>query len=444
MSAYDVLELLTSFLDSYSMQLFVAGLLFGIHMPRKKYFWLKFLILFGIMVFLQLAFDLDLYPMDLLGGINLLAIFAVDLLILFLCFGFDWKQTLFIGTVSWTLQHFQSRIFQLLDETVLAGIPADVGREVILDCIHIALSAILFFGFYRIFICQILRSGGFENFSNMHDLYIIILSAVTISVVYILSMLVTREEGKDIYHLLYAACCCLLLLFLQFGVFVRGVDKHRADVIKEMLAFEHEQRQLSKTNMEIFNSKCHDLRHQINDIRKIVNNELLEQRLDELEETVRVYDSFIRTGNSTLDILLTEKKLYCDKYGIRFTCIADGRRLGFVSEEDLYSLLGNALDNSIESVSDAGEEDRFISMSLTAKGELIILHVENYCRDGDKIVFVDGLPQTTKKDSLYHGLGMLGMRYITEKYGGTMAVSARSDRFSLDIVLPVPVGTAAE
>lgn len=155
-------------------------------------------------------------------------------------------------------------------------------------------------------------------------------------------------------------------------------------------------------------------------------------------DAVLAYDSFVKTGNSALDILLTEKKLYCEKYGISLACMADGRRMDFISEEDIYSLFGNALDNAIESVSGEQPQNRFVSLSVSARSDLLVIHIDNYCADGERIVFVDGLPQTTKPDSLYHGLGMPSMRFLTEKYGGTMTASVQDKLFVLNIVIPIP------
>ena len=48
----------------------------------------------------------------------------------------------------------------------------------------------------------------------------------------------------------------------------------------------------------------------------------------------------------------------------------------------------------------------------------------------------DGLPITTKNEQNYHGFGMLSIRHIVEKYGGTMSVRTDQNLFRLDILLP--------
>lgn len=53
------------------------------------------------------------------------------------------------------------------------------------------------------------------------------------------------------------------------------------------------------------------------------------EALREIENTVGIYDSVVRTGNDTLDVILTEKGLICEHSGIHLTCITDGEKKQF-------------------------------------------------------------------------------------------------------------------
>ena len=55
---------------------------------------------------------------------------------------------------------------------------------------------------------------------------------------------------------------------------------------------------------------------------------------------------------------------------------------------------------------------------------------------GVVVRFLDGLPVTTKADRDYHGYGMRSMRYITEKYGGTLTAQYRDGLFVLNLLFP--------
>lgn len=437
---WNVATAILSVFRNYTVQIFAGAMLFCVHIRRREFFWPKFaaaLVLLGLECWI---FDYKVFgQLDLWGWFNpsFLVIFATVLFMLRFCFECDWRQSLFIGSVCWELQHLLASTLRAFDTLLPDDVPSDGAWNTLVCFTHILISAAVFTAFHFVFIRSLLRHGGVSGFANLRNNHLIILSLVSIVIVYLVS-LGSAASGKDIWHLVYAVCCCLLLLFLQFGIFIYGMDLKREEVMRDLLEYEHEQHELSRQSMELLNHKCHDIKHEIADLRKLVSSEIIDARLGELQTAVRLYDSSLKTGNSTLDVLLTEKLLYCEKYGICFTCIADGSRMGFMSEEDIYSLFCNALDNAIESVEKADGPLRYIGLNVRTRKEMLVVHIDNYCDGGDKMVFVDGLPQTTKPNNLYHGYGMLGIRYITEKYGGVMSVTIKDNTFTLNIVIPLP------
>ena len=109
---------------------------------------------------------------------------------------------------------------------------------------------------------------------------------------------------------------------------------------------------------------------------------------------------------------------------------------------DLSILIGNALDNAIESVEKISDPDkRLIHVSVNRQKGFLRIRVEN-CYEGD-IRFVAGLP-STRKDARYHGYGMKSIRSAVEKYNGSMTVKAEDGWFELRLLFPVPQRTADE
>ena len=54
--------------------------------------------------------------------------------------------------------------------------------------------------------------------------------------------------------------------------------------------------------MDIINIKCHDLKHQIGMLENMDSSERKEA-IKELQRAVIIYDSIIKTGNDTLDLI---------------------------------------------------------------------------------------------------------------------------------------------
>ncbi len=64
-----------------------------------------------------------------------------------------------------------------------------------------------------------------------------------------------------------------------------------------------------------------------------------------------MYDTQPHTKNAAPDVVLTGKNLSCTSQNITLTYMADGRRIGFMEDSDIYALFGNILDNAIDAVS---------------------------------------------------------------------------------------------
>ena len=155
-----------------------------------------------------------------------------------------------------------------------------------------------------------------------------------------------------------------------------------------------------------------------------------------MEDVISIYDSAVETGNKTIDIILTEKSLMCNKNHIKLTCIVDGGALSFMAEQDIYSLFGNAIDNAVEALSQVeDEEKRVVGIIAKRKGMFVSLQFYNYCSQTPQ--FSGGLPVTTKADKQYHGFGMKSIRMIAQKYGGEMDVSVENQVFNLRLLFPL-------
>jgi sensor histidine kinase regulating citrate/malate metabolism len=151
-----------------------------------------------------------------------------------------------------------------------------------------------------------------------------------------------------------------------------------------------------------------------------------------------MYDTRIQTGNRLLNVLLTEKSLYCQQKGITLSCMADGSKLSFIEDGDLYCLFGNIIDNALEAVNCIEQrESRVINIVVKSKNDMLVIQEENYFNGN--LNFKDGLPVTTKSDKNYHGFGMSSIRMITRKYEGELSISQNANIFHLNIVMPIQI-----
>lgn len=243
-------------------------------------------------------------------------------------------------------------------------------------------------------------------------------------------------NGTYAFFILLAQSYCAVMLYFQYTLFSKSAIKQELAALKRIWHQQKQQYQLSRETIAIINRKCHDLKHQVAAMRAMAGPDERERYLSEIEKSVHIYDAIFQTGNEVLDTVLTEKSLTCEANEIALNCVANGRPLAFLDPVDLYSMLGNALDNSIEEVRRFEEkEKRIIDVLIRAENRLLLIQVINPV--ASELTFRDGLPASTKADDGYHGFGLKSIRHTAQKYNGFITINLEHGCFVLRILLPL-------
>ena len=243
------------------------------------------------------------------------------------------------------------------------------------------------------------------------------------------------NQGFFLYYF-----CALLYTATNLSVLALVSQRDRAQRDKESMQSFMENKihyyQVSRDGITSLQVKCHDLKHQIKAIRSQIGKENFEKYLDRLQDSIDEYGTVVDCGNETINVVLTEKNIICLSNGVKFSYIIDGTLFDFLSEMEIVSLFGNVLDNALESCSKVSDpQKRVISLKALSRGEVVVLHVENFYED--ELVMVDGMPMTTKSGT-GHGFGLRSIREIAERYDGTVSVDTESNIFKLTVLLHPP------
>ncbi|MDR1093477.1 MAG: ATP-binding protein [Clostridiales bacterium] len=229
--------------------------------------------------------------------------------------------------------------------------------------------------------------------------------------------------------------CGLTMLFVQQEQRLWLYAKGEAGLLRDMLTRQYEQYAATKDSVEFLNRRHHDLKHQIEVVRSESDPGKRAAYLDEMERGIKVHEAYVRTGNAVLDVLLVGKMRSCAEKRIDLVCVADGSLLHFMDAMDICSVVGNALDNAIESVVNLPDAaKRLVKMALYAQGDLLAMRFENYSES--RLEFENGLPVTTKRDKKNHGYGIKSIRSVAEKYGGNISVRVEDNWFTLCLLIP--------
>lgn len=257
--------------------------------------------------------------------------------------------------------------------------------------------------------------------------------------VYFAQLSVIRENrfNEPIYYALrqtgnvFSVVCCVIVLLLASKSIVENELMQEVEYLKYAIRQSERQYQISKDTIEMINVKCHDIKYKLSAFA--AQEHLSPEALDDLSQSISIYDSRIETGNKLLNVLLSEKSLFCEQNGITLSCMMDGAKLDFMEVGDLYCLFGNIIDNALEAVKQIEDSARrVINLVVKSKDNLLLIQEENYFVG--KLQFVEGLPITTKSDTACHGFGTKSIRMIVNKYTGELTTYVTDDIFHLSII----------
>ena len=413
----------------YILALYIAVMMDAWKMSRRSKFYLRVVLCFAVICAYKYTFD---YVLPLLKTQEpfTLIIRTSDSFVLYIlsaasvafCFQCNFWATLFCSTAGYCMQHMSQRTYLVFAH--LMGLSnVYLGAAVL-----IAITAAFYAAIYYIFIRKSEYTG-----TTLDNKVQISVSFFTVLITIFLNSFAMRAvgDGGVIYVMLFSILTAILIVYIEFGWLAAREEEIKKDTILRMLHNSREQYALEKELVEVVNMKVHDLKHRF-------SQESLKNSLADMNEAVQLYDSFYTTGNDSLDVVLTSKGLLCEKYGIQFTCLVDGKKLDFLTEEEIFSLFGNILDNAIEAVKKLDEpEKRVVSLTSRIDGMgRFVIHEENYC--SGRLEFVDGYPRTTKDSEYYHGFGVKSIGFIVKKHGGECKIDASGDIFEIDCIFPLP------
>ena len=290
---------------------------------------------------------------------------------------------------------------------------------------------LVYFSIFQLFVRQMVQNRHYA--ASAVDSFGLTLAVL--SVVLVLSA-AASQYGFTFLHSIYALLSCLFLLVNQVRQQKRLSLQKELDLQKQLWRQQKAQYEMSRENIEIINRKCHDLKHQVAALKLIRDPEQQTKVIDDLQESVMIYDAILETGNEILDTVLTEKSLICSRHHIVLTCIADGTLLSFMDAVDLYTLFGNALDNAIEASLKLPEAERLIDVQVRQKAGLVLISVTN--RFSGNLSMADGLPRTSKGNTSDHGFGLRSIRAVAETYDGLLKVEPGDGQFFLRVTIPIP------
>lgn len=189
---------------------------------------------------------------------------------------------------------------------------------------------------------------------------------------------------------------------------------------------------------------CHDMRHHIALLSGFAENGDLPKIKEYLAQAGTDIDAVapIRyCENEPANLILASFEKRAQKDGVAFCAkVALPQTLG-ISDNELFSLFSNALENAITAAAQMPEKSlRKVYVCALVNHNKLVVSIENAYIG--KLVMEGELPKS-QNNQPEHGFGMKSMVAIVERHGGLYSIETADGVFVLQMMLPLPSNAVA-
>lgn len=353
------------------------------------------------------------------------------------CWKLSWKKSLYNALCAYALQHFTYCLVPVSACMKAFFFQIPIGLEDMKPGFGVSawiLHIIVYGFFYLLFFRRKsepttdISTGQVTVFSFFVFIAVLILSS------FLQQFVVTGEYGLLLICYVYDLLCCVIIICLDAGIYRAAIANSQLNMIQYLWKKRQEQYIIAKNNIKSINQKCHKLKQQIEKIQKSGIPAGLQENLESLKDSIGIYDSVVKTGNEVLDVVLTEKSLYCQSEKIVLACVVDGKSMEFMEPTDIYVTFETLLDDALSEVQKNQETDqRQVAISVCIQCGLLMIQVENYCENAEVPSEETGLQAEGQRE-----YEIKSVEYIVRKYKGTIT---RHREGALRITrISIPVG----
>ena len=178
----------------------------------------------------------------------------------------------------------------------------------------------------------------------------------------------------------------------------------------------------------------HDFHHHLQALKGQLEAGQVERAIayiTELDKNLQGVDTLLKTGNVTVDAILSAKIAQAKAAGIHTTVEANLSDSLTLSDLELSIVIGNLLDNAIEACREA-EGEKFLRLTLRMKGNMLYFYLLNAA--GAKKKKVGTLFRTGKTGA--HGFGLHRAETILRQHGGWVKYNSEEGAFTSEFLVP--------
>lgn len=248
----------------------------------------------------------------------------------------------------------------------------------------------------------------------------------------------TLYTGRVLQGYIVLSIAMLVLLFVFNTIFLlmaTSLNRNaRLRQENQLLSLQQQRYENLKTAIEEARQARHDMRHHLNHISMLAEENDMEALKTYLAQTVsRIPDLDMRfCENRAADSVLGYYCALAKREGIPFSAQIDLPQTLPIDEIDMCLVLSNLLENALEASLRTVPARRWMKVNAYVHAErLLLMQVENAC-DGE-IKETNGVFRSSKRNG--NGIGIQSVRHIAEKNGGASTFAYQNGVFCAKIML---------
>jgi len=256
--------------------------------------------------------------------------------------------------------------------------------------------------------------------------------SLTFFTLIIMVLLFNLSSSYEITFISLGFLCILIIMMISVCYIVTEDNKRRElSLSKEKIA---------NTNQTIdYSLQTKKMIHNINNhmicLKEYIINADKEKSLAYIKSimTSTTEIQAISTNCNAVNAIISNK--FADAYSKDIAIISQIGDMSdiFLTDEDIVILLGNLLDNAIESCERVIGK-RIIYFKFIIDPEYLVISIRNSV--SKKIEIINNFIPSLKGDSEFHGYGLMSVLDIADKYGGIYNFDCDENNFTVTVLVP--------
>ena len=228
---------------------------------------------------------------------------------------------------------------------------------------------------------------------------------------------------------------------LVYVLYVNMQKDHAKQLEYSILQQTFKSQEKSVEETKILYQSVRSIRHDLKQHFQVALTMLHSGKINEAVDYMEKYNDTVLDGisnkvfcdNDVVNYIINSKSKICSDRHIKIY-IYIANEIPEFSDLDLCVLLGNVLDNAIEGVSGDGNNE--IYLELRNVDNFFMISVKNTITNS--VLEYNPNLISTKNEKEVHGLGILSMKEVVQKYNGSIEFYESDNKFCCDMLLDIP------